>query len=308
MTTHLKRLLALLLALLLCVAAAAAEDLAPVEIIPAEAAFVETVSAEDAPAEAAEPEEGIVVEQGEITLSAEEPEELTPVEGVPVEPAPEEPTPVEAVPEEAAPAADVVVEADPDAAVAAPALEPEPEPVPDPDAMVSAPGDPVLAVGSLTLGAKEKAQLTLLSGALPQDVGGVLASSDAKIATVDAAGLVTGKKPGSAVITLDGDSFAREMERIQAEQPDVVFLAGDFVDDDSCKADMLAACIYSKSYWLCIIAGFVVKLYREGTAPDNPCLPDFQKDTHFCMVLRGAYGLSVNVQHVNHLRLLPVTT
>jgi len=43
-------------------------------------------------------------------------------------------------------------------------------------------------------------------------------------------------------ITLDGDSFAREMERIQAEQPDVVFLAGDFVDDDSCKADMLAAC------------------------------------------------------------------
>ena len=203
MTTHLKRLLALLLALLLCVAAAAAEDLAPVEIIPAEAAFVETVSAEDAPAEAAEPEEGIVVEQGEITLSAEEPEELTPVEGVPVEPAPEEPTPVEAVPEEAAPAADVVVEADPDAAVAAPALEPEPEPVPDPDAMVSAPGDPVLAVGSLTLGAKEKAQLTLLSGALPQDVGGVLASSDAKIATVDAAGLVTGKKPGSAVITLD---------------------------------------------------------------------------------------------------------
>ena len=111
--------------------------------------------------------------------------------------------------------ADAAPVADPDAAVLAPepqpepapaavlAPEPQPEPAPDPDAMVSAPGDPVLAVGSLTLGVKEKVQLTLQSGALPQDAGGVLASSDPKIAAVDAAGMVTAKKVGSATITLD---------------------------------------------------------------------------------------------------------
>ena len=43
-------------------------------------------------------------------------------------------------------------------------------------------------------------------------------------------------------ITLDGDAFRREMERIQATEPDLLVLAGDFVDDDSCRADMLEAC------------------------------------------------------------------
>ena len=43
-------------------------------------------------------------------------------------------------------------------------------------------------------------------------------------------------------ITLDGESFAREMERVQAEEPDAVFICGDFVDDDTKKEDMLAAC------------------------------------------------------------------
>ena len=42
-------------------------------------------------------------------------------------------------------------------------------------------------------------------------------------------------------ITLDGEGFAREMRRIEAEQPDLVVLVGDFVDDDSEKKDMLAA-------------------------------------------------------------------
>lgn len=43
-------------------------------------------------------------------------------------------------------------------------------------------------------------------------------------------------------ITLDGEKFAKEMERVQEENPDVVLVAGDFVDDDSDKADMIRSC------------------------------------------------------------------
>lgn len=43
-------------------------------------------------------------------------------------------------------------------------------------------------------------------------------------------------------ITLDGEGFARELERVQQTKPDAVVLCGDFVDDDSCKADMIEAC------------------------------------------------------------------
>ncbi|WP_295066797.1 metallophosphoesterase [Ruminococcus sp.] len=43
-------------------------------------------------------------------------------------------------------------------------------------------------------------------------------------------------------ITLNGEQFAKEMKRIQAEEPDVVVVAGDFVDDDSCREDMVQAC------------------------------------------------------------------
>ncbi len=43
-------------------------------------------------------------------------------------------------------------------------------------------------------------------------------------------------------ITLDGERFAKQMERISALQPDLVVVVGDFVDDDSSKADMLRAC------------------------------------------------------------------
>ena len=63
MTTHLKRLLALLMALLLCAGMASAEDLAPAGDIP-----VEAVPMEDIPAEAAEPEEAPVIERGEFAL------------------------------------------------------------------------------------------------------------------------------------------------------------------------------------------------------------------------------------------------
>ena len=43
-------------------------------------------------------------------------------------------------------------------------------------------------------------------------------------------------------ITLDGDQFAEEMKRVEEESPDIVIIAGDFVDDDSQKADMIKAC------------------------------------------------------------------
>jgi len=43
-------------------------------------------------------------------------------------------------------------------------------------------------------------------------------------------------------ITLDGERFAEQMDRIQALGPDMVIVAGDFVDDESKKADMLRSC------------------------------------------------------------------
>jgi len=43
-------------------------------------------------------------------------------------------------------------------------------------------------------------------------------------------------------ITLDGESFAAEMKRVQETDPDVVMIVGDFADDDTKRADMIAAC------------------------------------------------------------------
>ncbi len=43
-------------------------------------------------------------------------------------------------------------------------------------------------------------------------------------------------------VTLDGNDFAAELARIQAAKPDLLVITGDFVDDDTAKADMLAAC------------------------------------------------------------------
>ncbi len=42
--------------------------------------------------------------------------------------------------------------------------------------------------------------------------------------------------------TFHGDGFLKHIERINALQPDAVLLTGDFVDDDTSRADMLAAC------------------------------------------------------------------
>ena len=43
-------------------------------------------------------------------------------------------------------------------------------------------------------------------------------------------------------VTLDGEGFARELEKIQSLRPDLVVIAGDFVDDDSRGADLTRAC------------------------------------------------------------------
>ena len=43
-------------------------------------------------------------------------------------------------------------------------------------------------------------------------------------------------------ITLDGQAFGEQMQRVQEADPDLVVIVGDFVDDDTRKADMLEAC------------------------------------------------------------------
>lgn len=43
-------------------------------------------------------------------------------------------------------------------------------------------------------------------------------------------------------VTLDGVDFAREMSRISDEEPDVVVVVGDFVDDETEREDMITAC------------------------------------------------------------------
>lgn len=43
-------------------------------------------------------------------------------------------------------------------------------------------------------------------------------------------------------LTLDGAHFSELVDRVQAAEPDVVVLVGDFVDDDSDREDMIDAC------------------------------------------------------------------
>ncbi len=42
--------------------------------------------------------------------------------------------------------------------------------------------------------------------------------------------------------TFDGKGFADKLKAIQAENPDIVVVTGDYVDDDTTKEDMVAAC------------------------------------------------------------------
>ncbi len=43
-------------------------------------------------------------------------------------------------------------------------------------------------------------------------------------------------------VTLDGEKFSREIDKIQNLNPDILVVTGDFVDDDSSKEDMIKAC------------------------------------------------------------------
>lgn len=42
--------------------------------------------------------------------------------------------------------------------------------------------------------------------------------------------------------TFDGDGFAAHLEEIQKAEPDILVVAGDFVDDDTTKEDMIRSC------------------------------------------------------------------
>ncbi|MDO4634139.1 MAG: metallophosphoesterase [Eubacteriales bacterium] len=42
--------------------------------------------------------------------------------------------------------------------------------------------------------------------------------------------------------TFDGEGFAEAVQKIQKEDPDIVVITGDFVDDDTSKEDMLRSC------------------------------------------------------------------
>lgn len=42
--------------------------------------------------------------------------------------------------------------------------------------------------------------------------------------------------------TFDGEGFAEQMERIKSQSPDMVVIAGDFVDDSTNREDMIRAC------------------------------------------------------------------
>ena len=42
--------------------------------------------------------------------------------------------------------------------------------------------------------------------------------------------------------TFDGNGFSAHVKRMQACDPDIVIIAGDYVDDDTSRADMIAAC------------------------------------------------------------------
>ncbi len=49
-------------------------------------------------------------------------------------------------------------------------------------------------------------------------------------------------------ITLDGEAFASELEKIRSTGPDLLVIVGDFVDDDSSRADLLRACEALKTF------------------------------------------------------------
>ncbi|MBR5683882.1 MAG: metallophosphoesterase [Ruminococcus sp.] len=70
-------------------------------------------------------------------------------------------------------------------------------------------------------------------------------------------------------ITLDGDGMARQIERIQAEDPDIVVIAGDFADDDSKRSDMVKACEALGKLHTTYGVYFVSGNHDKGYMPDS---------------------------------------
>ncbi len=68
-------------------------------------------------------------------------------------------------------------------------------------------------------------------------------------------------------ITLDGDSFSAQVDRIAAEHPDLVVITGDFVGDDTLAVDMHAACRalgrLHPTYGICFVFGNHDKGYYQ---------------------------------------------
>ena len=62
--------------------------------------------------------------------------------------------------------------------------------------------------------------------------------TDKQIGTIRAV-LIADSHTGT---TFDGDGFAEHMKAVQAQNPDVVLVAGDFVDDDTSLSDMQKCC------------------------------------------------------------------
>lgn len=68
--------------------------------------------------------------------------------------------------------------------------------------------------------------------------------------------------------TFDGEGFAKYMKEIEAENPDVLLIAGDFVDDYTTKEDMLRCCQalgeFDTKYGVYFVFGNHDKGYYEG--------------------------------------------
>lgn len=62
--------------------------------------------------------------------------------------------------------------------------------------------------------------------------------SDKKVGTLRAA-VFSDSHTGT---TFHGDGFAKHMKTIEAQNPDIVLIVGDFVDDDTTKEDMIRCC------------------------------------------------------------------
>ncbi len=218
--THSKflSLLALILALALALPVALAEDAG---IAPAEAA-TEAVFVPEAEGPAAEPplseEAAGEAPASEAEIPAPETEPASEAASAPEEApadvfaeAPSE-SAAESQPQSDGIALDALIQPEPgDAAAAIPEGQDAPMDAASPEGIMPTGAEqpmaawdaPVLAVGALTLGKKEKRTLPLSNGADPASVGAAFASSNPKVAAVDAAtGVVTAKKTGEATITL----------------------------------------------------------------------------------------------------------